>query len=152
MPDEDNEGSGGGPPPNGRLDVPTLQTLAQRATTHPLVGDWAFEPSSMSPRVLQLYLNADSYPNEVTSVRIDIRWFRTSDYSLHYLEEHDSEDKPYQCRWDRHRKTTAPRTHFHPPPDAGDAELSSLEANHLNVLFTVLDWVSERVEQLHAER
>lgn len=148
MPDDDGDRSGD-PLPSGRLDVPTLQTLAQRATTHPLVDDWAFEPSSVSPRVLQLYLNASSYPNDVTDVRLDIRWFSTGDYSFHYLEERNGEADPYQCRWDRHPKTTAPRTHFHPPPNAGNAESLSLDAHHLNVLFTVLDWVSERVEQLH---
>jgi hypothetical protein len=150
MPDDDDSRSGD-PLPSGRLDVPTLQTVAQRATTHPLVDDWAFKPSSISPRVLQLYMDASSYPSDVTSVRIDIRWFRTSDYSFHYLEECDDVTNPYQCRWDRHPKTTAPRTHFHPPPNAGNAESLSLNSHHLNVLFSVLDWVSERVEQLHTE-
>lgn len=150
MPDDD-DGQSGDPLPSGRLDVPTLQTLAQRATTHPLVEDWAFDPSSLSPRVLQLYMVAGSYPSDVMSVRLDIRWFSTSDYSFHYLEERDDETDPYQCRWDRHPKTTAPRTHFHPPPNAGNAEPSSLDAQHLNVLFTVLDLVSKRVEQLHIE-
>lgn len=149
MPDNTKEGDN--PLPSGRLDVPTLQTLAQRATTHPLVDDWAFEPSSMSPRVLKLYLNASSYPNDVTNARIDIRWFRTDDFSLHYLEDRSGEAEPYQCRWDRHPKTTAPRMHFHPPPNAGNAEALSLNLHHLNVLFTVLDWASERVERLHAE-
>lgn len=150
MPDDENAGSGD-QIPGGRLDVPTLQTLAQRATTHPLVDDWAFDPSRVSPRILQLYLTASAYPTDVTAARIDVRWFVTGDYSFHYLEERNSENDPYQCRWDRHPKTTAPRTHVHPPPDAGDAEPSSLDPHHLNVLFTVLDWVSERVEQLHTE-
>lgn len=139
------------PIPSGRLDVPTLQTLAQRATSHPLVDDWEFDPSSVSPRVLHLALDTSAYPIDVTTTRIDIRWFVTSDYSFHYLEEDESETNPFQCRWDRHPKTTAPRMHFHPPPDAGDAEPSSLDPHHLDVLFTVLDWVSERVEHLHAE-
>lgn len=149
----DEDAQSGDTHPGGRLDVPTLQILAQRAATHPLVDDWAFDPSSMSPRLLQLYLTESAYPADVVTARIDIRWFVTGDYSFHYLEERDGERETdrYQCRWDRHPKTTAPRTHIHPPPDAGNAEPSSLAPHHLDVLFTVLDWVSERVEQLHTE-
>lgn len=135
--------------PDGRLDVPTLQTLAQRASTHSLAEDWAFDPSSLSPRLLQIHLDADRFPSDVTVVRIDVRWFTTGDYSFHYVEEHHEGDDRFQCRWDQHPKTTAPRTHFHPPPNAGRAEPSSLNPHHLEVLFTVLDWVSDRVVQLH---
>lgn len=131
---------------SGRLDVPTLRTLARRAASHPLVADWSFEPSSVSPRYLELSLVTSAYPDAVPAARIDVRWFVTGDYSVHYLESRDG--GPFQCRWDRHPKTAAPRTHFHPPPNAGDAESSSLEPNHLAVLFTVLDWVDDRVERL----
>ncbi|POG55555.1 hypothetical protein [Haloferax marisrubri] len=135
----------------GRLDVPTLQTLAQRAATHPLVVDWSFDPSSLSPRRLQLSLDAHAYPERVATARLDIRWFTSGDYSVHYLElgQDDGDGPQYHCRWDRHPKPTAPRTHFHPPPDAGTAEPSSLEPHHLEVLFTALDWIRERVEQSH---
>ncbi|WP_435176534.1 hypothetical protein [Halorussus sp. AFM4] len=65
----------------------------------------------------------------------------------YYVEDRGGEQ--YRCRWDRHPKTDAPRTHFHPPPDAGAAEDSPLGTHHLDVLFAILDWVSERVEHLH---
>lgn len=151
MPDDDT-GTEEELSPSGPLDVPTLQTLAHRATTHPLVDDWTFDPSSASPRLLHISLDASAYPATVTAARIDIRWFVGDDYSVHYLEEHQHNAEPYQCRWDRHPKSTAPRSHVHPPPDAGDAELSALDPHHLAVLFTVLDWVSDRVEQLYADR
>lgn len=137
--------------PSGRLDVPTLKTLAQRAITHSLINEWEFDPSSLSPRMLRLSLDADSYPTNVTNVRIDVRWFTSGDYSFHYLEEYEETTDPYQCRWDRHPKTSAPRMHFHPPPNAGSAESGSLESHHLAVLFSVLDWVSERVQHLHTD-
>lgn len=151
MPDDDPD-TEEEPSPDGPLDVPTLQTLAHRATTHPLVNDWAFDPSSASPRLLQITLDASAYPAAVTAARIDIRWFVSDDYSVHYLEEHQPNADRYQCRWDRHPKSTAPRSHRHPPPDAGDAEPSALEPHHLAVLFAVLDWVSDRVEHLYAVR
>lgn len=147
MPDDVSPDTG--PKPAGRLDVATLRTLAQRAVDHPLVDDWQFDPSSISPRLLCLRLDPNAYPTNVLAARLDVRWFLTDDYSVHYVESREAATEPYQCRWDRHPKTTAPRTHVHPPPDAGDAEASTLNSHHLDVLFAVLDWVSDRVEALY---
>jgi hypothetical protein len=133
--------------PMGELDVPTLRTIGRRAETHPLVESWQFDPSSAAPRMVQLRIDAESYPIAVDAARLDVRWFTTDDYSFHYVESRG--DDQYHCRWDRHPESDAPRTHFHPPPDAGAAEESPLNAHFLNVLFTVLDWTSERVERLH---
>lgn len=147
--DEDEDPAGDESIPSGRLDVPTLQTLGQRAASHSLVDSWEFDPSSISPRSLRVYLDASAYPGDVSTSRFDVRWFTNGDYSVHYLETATVEYDAYQCSWDRHPKTDAPRTYFHPPPDAKRVEPSSLESHHLAVLFTVLDWVTERVEQLH---
>ena len=133
--------------PQGRLDVTVLQTMGRRANSHPLVASWQCRPDSLSPRHMEIQLDLSAYPAGVTEARFDVRWFTTDDYSLHYVEMRDNGS--YQCRWDRHPKPDVSRTHFHPPPDAGTAEGSSLSLHHLDVLFTVLDWVSERVEQLH---
>lgn len=131
----------------GQLDVPTLRTIGRRAASHPLVESWRFSPSSSSPRELEIRIDASAYPADVDSVRLDVHWFTTDDYYFHYAETRG--DEQYQCRWDRHPKTDAPRTHFHPPPNAGTATDSPLGRYHLEVLFTVLDWISERVECLH---
>ena len=133
--------------PQGRLDVTALQTMGRRADSHPLVESWQFRPDSLSPRHLEIQLDPSAYPAGVTDARLDVRWFTTDDYSLHYIETRG--DDSYQCRWDRHPKPDASRIHFHPPPDAGTAEDSSLNVHHLDVLFSVLDWISERVERLH---
>lgn len=142
----DNEQGNDEGAPQGRLDTTTLRTIGRRTSSHPLVTTWAFNPSSTSPRILEIQLADDAYPPIVDSVRIDVRWFTTDDYSFHYVEQRD--DEQYQCRWDRHPKTSASRSHFHPPPDAGRAIDSPLPPNHLEVCFTVLDWVSERVQIL----
>lgn len=147
--DEDADPSERESIPNGRLDMPTLQTIGQRAASHPLVDSWAFDPSSISPRLLRINLDSDAYPEIISAVRLDVRWFTNGDYSVHYLEDAAVEDELYQCRWDRHPKTDAPRTHFHPPPDAKCVESSSLEPHHLDVLFTMLDWATDRVAGLH---
>ena len=86
----------------GPLDVPTLEVIAQRAGTHPLVDGWAFQPDAMSPRRLELSLDEDQYSSSVEEVRLDIRWFEGGNYTVQYLETRD--DDVWQCRWDRHPK------------------------------------------------
>ena len=135
--------------PSGPLDVLTLEVLAQRAATHPLVSTWGFRPDAISPRVLELQLDETQYPSAVREARVDIRWFVGGDYTVHYLEIR--EEETWQCRWDRHPKPEASREHYHPPPDASaDVEQSSLESDHhLDVLFAVLEWIEDRVQTLH---
>lgn len=149
---DDDDTVAGDSIPDGRLDVPTLQTLGQRAASHPLVDSWVFDPSSISPRLLRMHLDSSAYPEDIDAARLDARRFTNGDFSMHYLEEQHGAAHGFQCRWDRHPKTDAPRTHFHPPPDAERVEPLSLEPHHLAVLFTVLDWVTERVAELHGER
>ena len=134
------------PPTTGRLDHPTMQTIGRRAQSHRLVTSWEFVPNSLSPRSLEISLHSAAYPESVTAARIEIHWFVTGDYYVHYIETRG--ETQYQCRWDRHPKTNAPRTHFHPPPNAGEAVDSPVGTHPLAVLFAVLDWVNERVDQL----
>jgi hypothetical protein len=131
----------------GRLDTAVLQTMGSRAESHPLIESWQFEPDTLSPRRLVLELDTSAYPGGVDDARLDVRWFDSDDYNVHSVETRG--DDHYQCRWDRHPKTDAPRTHFHPPPNAGSAEPSPLDPHHLEVLFTVLDWVDERLRRLY---
>lgn len=135
--------------PSGPLDVPTLEILAQRAATHSLVSNWEFRPDSISPRVLELRLDETQYPAATSDVRVDVRWFIGGDYTVHYLETRENER--WQCRWDRHPKPTAPREHYHPPPDASSrVEPSSLESeHHLEVLFSVFERIEDRIRELH---
>jgi hypothetical protein len=133
----------------GSLDVPTLKVIAQRGGTHPIIDGWAFQPDAISPRRLELSLDEEQHSSPVDEARLDIRWFEGGDYTVHYLETRD--DDVWQCRWDRHPEPGEPKAHFHPPPDAAsDVEPSTLQAtHHLGVLFGVLDWITEWIEQLH---
>lgn len=136
---------------SGPLDVATLEVLARRAADHPLVEDWAFEPGSLSPRYLEVALDAEQYPAPVEAAHLDVRWFEGGDYTFHYVESRAETD--WQCRWDRHPKPDEPRAHYHPPPDASvDVESSDLDAtHHLGVLFAVLDRIQTRVARLHGD-
>lgn len=132
----------------GPLDIATLEVMGRRATSHPLVARWRFRPDGISPRVLELEFDTGQYPDEVNEARLDVRWFEDGAYTVHYLEIRG--DDVWQCRWDRHPKPEAPMAHFHPPPDAGvDIEPSMLEESHpLDVLFSVLAWLEERIPRL----
>ena len=131
----------------GPLDLPTLEVLARRADTHPLVDSWAFEPDALSPRSLVIHFDRAQYLPAIESARLDVRWFEGGDYTFHYVESWG--DDVWQCRWDRHPKPGEPRAHFHPPPEAAPTvEPSNMDSeHHLGVLFAVLDWISERVER-----
>lgn len=136
--------------PGGPLDVPTLEVLGRRAVIRPLVTEWSFRPDALSPRRLELQLDAEQYPEIVADARLDVRWFEGGEYTVHYLEERN--EGAWQCRWDRHPKPDGPMAHFHPPPDAsGDVEESDLGDHHLGVLFSTLDWIEARVESLHED-
>ena len=135
----------------GPLDAPTLEVIARRAVTHPLVDWLAFRPDAMSPRRLELSLAEGQCPSLITEARLDVRWCEGGDHTVHYFETRD--DGVWQCCWDRHPKPGEPKAHFYLPPDAAaDVEPSTLQATrHLGVLFGVLDWITERIERLHDE-
>jgi hypothetical protein len=136
-------------PSGGPLDIAVLDRCADRAITHPLVEGWTFHPDAMTPRRLELSLDAGQYPQAVATARLDVRWFTDGTYTVQYLETRG--DDVWQCRWDRHPKPDAPLAQFHPPPDAGSpVEPSTFETTHpLSVLFDVLDWVAARVTRVH---
>jgi len=123
-----------------------MQTIGWRAQSHRLVESWEFVPDVLSPRSVEISLYPTSHPQSVTTVRIQIHWFVTGDYYVHYTESRG--ETQYQCRWERHSKTNALKTHFHPLPDAGEAVDSHIGTHPLVVSFVVLNWMRERVEQL----
>jgi hypothetical protein len=135
------------PGSTGLPDRQTLRLLERQLSSDSLVADVQFEPDPYEPRLLRASLNADRYPNSVTAVRIDIRWFTTDDFSIHYLE--DRSNGQWECRWDRHPNTHNTRVHFHEPPTGAtvsDLELSSLHP--LEVCSTVFDAIEQRIEKL----
>lgn len=115
--------------------------------TNPLVDSWQFDPDRFSSRSLVVSLDSTAYLHAVEGARIEVHWFVTGDYDGHYVGDRGT--AWFQCRCDRHPKTDAPKSHFHPPPNANGVEPSPLGDHHLDVPFSILDWVSGRVEQLH---
>ena len=125
-----------------------MRLLERHLASESLIAETAFDPDSYEPRLLHALLDAGRYPDSVIAARLDIRWFTTGDFSIHYVEEHDERDH-WECRWDRHPNTHNTRLHFHEPPSAieiTDLELSS--THPLEVYSTILAAIEQRLETL----
>jgi hypothetical protein len=141
-PTEDSGTNSTGPP-----DRQTLRLLERQLASDSLVAETVFEPDPYEPRLLRALLASGQYPESVTDARVDIRWFTTDDFSIHYLESRDGD--LWECRWDRHPNTHNTRLHFHEPPtgnDITDLEVASLHP--LDVYSTVFDAVEQRIGSL----
>lgn len=136
------------PDSTGPPDRQTLRLLERHLAAESLVDGTTFEPETHESRLLRAVLDAGQYPESTTSVRVDIRWFTTGDFSFHYIEE-QSDGSQWACRWDRHPNAHNSRLHFHQPPDATAVTDLSLASLHpLAVYATVLAAVEQRLEGL----
>jgi hypothetical protein len=139
------------PDATGPPDRQTLRLLEKHLSSDPLVAETAFDPDSYEPSVLQALLDTGRYPESTTAVRVDIRWFTTGDFSMHYVEAH-SDGELWECRWDRHPNTHNSRLHFHKPPSGTDITDLELPSTHpLEVYSIVLSAVEQRIERLWSE-
>ena len=135
----------------GPPDRQTLRLLERHLRSESLIAETSFDPDSYEPRLLQGFLDSDNYPDAVSVARLDIRWFTTGDFSLHYVEEHEDGTR-WECRWDRHPNTHNPRLHFHDPPSATDVSDLTLPSVHpLDVYSTVLTAIAQRIETLWSQ-
>lgn len=142
-PSEESPPDSIGPP-----DRQTLRLLERHLSSDALVTETAFAPDVYEPRLVRGLLDAGRYPEAVTAARLDMRWFTTGDFSVHYIEEHEAGDC-WECRWDRHPNPHNTRLHFHEPPST--AEITDLElpsCHPLDVYSTVLTAIEQRVETL----
>ena len=108
----------------GPPDRQTLRLLEKHLSSDSLVAETEFDPDSYEPRILRALLDTGQYPESTTAVRVDIRWFTTGDFSLH----------------------------FHKPPSAADVTDLELPSTHpLEVYSIVLSAVEKRIERLWSE-
>ena len=136
----------GGGETTGSPDRQTHRLIERILTDEPTVASTEFTPGSYEPRLLRALLDTGRYPATVDAARLDIRWFTTGDFSIHYIETYDN--KHWECRWDRHPNSHNDRLHFHQPPDGNDVADISLESVHpLDVLSTVLAAIEQRITQ-----
>ena len=145
-PPEDATPHSTGPP-----DRQTLRLLERQLSSDSLITETTFEPDPYEPRLLRGVVDTGRYPDSVTAGRLDIRWFTTGDFSIHYVEDHKDETL-WECRWDRHPNTHNTRLHFHKPPSATDVSDLELPSSHpLEVYSTVFSAIEQRIETLWSE-
>lgn len=136
------------PDSTGPPDRQTLRLLERHLASDALITETEFEPDSCEPRLLHAHLTAGRYPDAIPVARLDIQWFTTGDFSIHYIEEH-ADGEYWKCRWDRHPNTHNSRLHFHQPPTAEEIIDLSLDSLHpLEVYSTVLLAIEQRLEDL----
>jgi len=140
--------AGDSAPSTGPPDRQTLQLLDRRLSERSLVSVTEYDPDSYEPRLFRVRLDDEQFPDAVTAARLDIRWFTTGDFSIHYVETH-RDDTEWECRWDRHPNEHNTRLHFHRPPNATDVVDLSLSATHpMHVSMTVFEAITRRVGSL----
>ncbi|SDR29626.1 hypothetical protein [Natronobacterium texcoconense] len=141
-------------PSMGPPDRQTLRLLERRLADEPIVKETAFEPNGNEPRTLSASLDRDRYPPPIERARVDVRWYTTDDFSIHYVEtaadEHPTASgKRWECRWDRHPNPHNSRCHFHRPPDGTDSTDLELPSLHpIDVLSTVIAALEDRIDRL----
>lgn len=141
--DADSGSDSTGPP-----DRQTLQLLERHLVSDALVIETEFNPDPYEPRQLEVCLDAERYPESISAARLDIRWFTTGDFSIHYVEDHTNGTQ-WECRWDHHPNPHNTRLHFHQPPTAEEiTDLSFGSLHPLEVYSTVLSAVEQRLESL----
>lgn len=137
--------SNSGPPSTGPPDRQTLRLIETLLTDEPLITTTEYEPDSYEPRILHALCEKDRYPAAVGPARLDIRWFASDDFSLHYLET--IADDRWECRWDRHPNPHNARLHFHQPPNGDDiVDLTWSSLHPIDILSTVIAAIEQRID------
>lgn len=140
-----NPSSDSPPGSTGPPDRQTLQLLERHLSTDPFVADTDSEPDVYEPRLLRVLLDTDLSPESVVDARLDIRWFETEDFSIHYVER--TVEDQFECRWERHPNDHNARVHFHHPPNCEKVTDLSLPSLHpLDLYSTVHDALEQRLE------
>lgn len=131
----------------GPPDRETLRLIERRLADDQLIATTGFEPDSYEPQLLRAACDMDRYPPAIDTARLDIRWFTTGDFSIHYLET-TVESEQWECRWDRHPNPHSSRLHFHQPPTGDESTDLTLASLHpLDVVSTVLAAVEHRLTE-----
>jgi len=108
--------SGGRDDVNGAsTDFIRLNVLAERFATDDRFTGIEIQPEFAPDRIVCRY-DPGFYPQRVQSARLEIVWFESGDFPLHYHEVH--EDGAFDYRWDRHPSAHNTRDHVPPGPDA----------------------------------
>lgn len=103
--------------PVGPIDYPALRQIRDLiGSEEPLADSVMFDDAANPTELIVTFTAGSDRPG-----RLEITWWQRGGYRFHYTESNGVD-----LRFDRHPKSGAPDTHFHPPPDAGPATASVL--------------------------
>lgn len=116
MPDTGSSDDGAGDRGVGPVDPDVLDRIEGYLDGSERFSDVAVRPTH-APRSIRAEYDLGYFPPSVTHASLEIRWFETDDFNVHYSEQY-SDGEQWECRWDRHPNDHNTRDHFHPPPAA----------------------------------
>jgi hypothetical protein len=105
----------GGSVAGGPVDFDRLAVIRERLATDDRFTEVGEQPAAAPDRLVCRY-DRQLYPERVRSARLEVVWFETGDFSLHYHENHET--GAFDHRWDRRPSGHNTRDHIHPGPDA----------------------------------
>ena len=127
----------------GAIDPTVTERIGRRLGGNPRFESVTVQPSAAPNSIVAEY-DLGYFPAAVSRAYLQIRWYETDDFSIHYFEQYG--DSTWECRWDRHPNSHNTRAHFHPPPDAStpgqDADFPS---DWRDVIATVLGTLDDRI-------
>lgn len=129
----------------GGIDSEVLEQIGRHLDRSHRFTEVVFQPDYAPSSVVADY-DLGYFPAAIDRAFLQIRWYETDDFSVHYSEQYDDGDQ-WACRWDRHPNAHNLRSHFHPPPDAetpgDDAEFTG---DWRDVLSHILKGLDDRIE------
>ena len=145
MSDDPAESLGCGP-----ADTELLDRIAAHLARSERFSDIQPRPS-YAPGSVVADFDLGYLPGGITRAYLQILWFETDDFSIHYSEQYRTADS-WECRWDRHPNDHNTREHFHPPPDAPTpGEDATYPDEWRDVLATVLTRLDDRISAFWEE-
>lgn len=133
------------PPTTGPIDADTLDRIAAHLRGSQRFSTVTARPSD-APNAAVAEYDTGHFPGAIDSSSLEIRWFETDDFSVHYAEQYRG-GSSWECRWDRHPNDHNAREHFHPPPDAATpGEDAEYAADWRDVLARILAALDERIQ------
>lgn len=132
-------------PEVGGIDTDILEQIGQHLERSNRFAETIFQPEYAPSSVVAEY-DMGYFPTAIERAYLQIRWYKTDDFNIHYSEQYDAGDH-WECRWDRHPNNHNTRSHFHPPPDATTpGEDVEYEEDWRDVLTDVLGDLDDRIE------
>lgn len=149
MPETGSSGNGADDRGAGPIDLDVLDRIETHLAGSERFSGVEFQPAHAPNSVVAEY-DLGYFPPSVTRAYLDLRWYVTDDFNIHYSEQYDDGDQ-WECRWDRHPNEHNTREHFHPPPTAEKpGEDAEFPWEWQDVLTLVLEELDARVQSFWA--